>query len=146
MPKLNTIYYFDFTNTGINCIPNYGNVTSSIPLLSSIPLCNLFNSDGCQAYWNISGNVYVDTDNNCISNSYEDKYANIKLNLYFDGFIEQSTYSKKEGNYSFDTDTGFYTIVVDTTNLPFTVICPTTFYDTAYLANNDTLRENKTSP
>ena len=143
LPRLNRIVNFYFDNTGINCIPNYGNVTNSNPPLSSLPLCNLFNSDGCKSFWNVSGNVYSDTNSNCISNSAEPKYSNIKLNLYFDGFIEQSTYTNTEGNYSFDTDTGLYTIEVDTINLPLTVICPSTFYYTAYIANNDTTCENK---
>ena len=143
LPKLNKIDFFNFTNTGINCIPNYGNVFSSNPPLSSLPLCNLFNSDGCKAFWNVSGNVFSDTNYSCISNSYEDKYANIKLNLYYDGNIEQSTYTNIEGNYSFDTDTGLYTIEEDTANLPFGVVCPSTFYHTAYIAKNDTTSENK---
>ncbi|MBL0050414.1 MAG: hypothetical protein IPP29_02250 [Bacteroidetes bacterium] len=87
------------------------------PSLYSLPLCNLYNSDGCQAYWNISGNVYNDTNANCISNSFEPKYSNIKLNLYSNTFFKQSTYTNFEGEYAFDTDTGLFTIEVDTTNL-----------------------------
>nr|MBK9650177.1 T9SS type A sorting domain-containing protein [Bacteroidota bacterium] len=143
LPKLNTVKNFYFINNSFNCLPNYGNVINSNPPLSSLPLCNIFNSDGCKSFWNISGNVYSDTNNNCVSNNTEPKYSNIKLNLYYDGFIQQSTYTNFEGDYSFETDTGLYTIIVDTTNLALTVMCPTTFSDTAYLANNDTLRDNK---
>ncbi|MBK8847989.1 MAG: leucine-rich repeat domain-containing protein [Bacteroidetes bacterium] len=142
LPKLNAIYDFNFTNTGIQCIPNYGNVTNSNPPLSTLPLCNIFNSDGCPSYWNISGNVYADTNSNCISNGPEPKYSNIKLNLYSDGFIEQSTFTNFEGVYSFDTDTGLYTIEVDTTNLALLVVCPSTFYDTAYIESNNLQNEN----
>ncbi len=143
LPKINRIVNINFSNTAINCIPNYGNVTNSYPAFSSLPLCNLYNSDGCKFFWNINGNIYSDTNSNCISNNTEPKYSNIKLNIYFDGFIEQSTFTNAEGNYSFDTDTGLYTIEVDTTNLPFTVVCPSNFYDTAYIAGNDTLSDNK---
>ena len=143
LPKLKKIYDFEFANTGIQCLPNFGKITFSNPLISSLPLCDLFNTNSCQAFWNVSGNIYNDTNNNCISNSNEPKYSNIKLNLYKNGNLEQSTFTISNGNYSFDTDTGLYIIEIDTSNNPILVNCPTTFSDTAYLANNDTMRDNK---
>jgi len=143
LPKLNTIVNFNFTNTSIQCIPNYGNVTNSNPLLSSIPLCDTGNTNGCVPYWNISGKIYNDTISNCLAESNEPKCEFIKLNLRRNSTLEQITYSNLEGNYAFDTDTGLFTIAIDTSNAPFLVTCPVNGIDTAFIDGNDTMRYNK---
>ncbi|HRC32890.1 MAG TPA: hypothetical protein PK736_05560 [Bacteroidia bacterium] len=143
LPKLNTIVNFNFTNTGIQCIPNYGNVTNSNPLLSSLPLCDTGNTNGCVPYWNISGRVYQDTIANCSAEVNEPKYSLIKLNLYKNGLLEQTTYSNFDGNYAFNTDTGLFTITIDTVSKPFVVTCPMAFSDSALISGNDTMRYNK---
>ena len=46
-PLLKTIGDLEFYSTGITCTPNYGNVGSSTPALSAIPLCDSGNAYGC---------------------------------------------------------------------------------------------------
>ncbi|MEO8147617.1 MAG: T9SS type A sorting domain-containing protein [Bacteroidia bacterium] len=140
LPKLNKISWLAFDSTGITCIPNYGNVITSNPLLSSLPLCDLFNTNGCTAFWNISGNVYEDTNNNCISELSEPKFANLKLMLYDStGNLTQQTFTGVEGLYSFDTDTGTFTYTIDTINLPVLVACPVSGIYTSVLTAIDSM-------
>ncbi|MEO5572591.1 MAG: leucine-rich repeat domain-containing protein [Bacteroidia bacterium] len=133
LPFLKTIGNFNFTNTGINCLPNYGNVTSSNPLLSSVPLCDIFNSNNCNFYWNISGKSYFDFNTDCIFNGQDINQQNLPLLLYKDGNLIQQTLTGGEGLYSFNTDSvGVYSVTADTTNIPFDVLCPAneTYNDT----------------
>ncbi|MBP6731180.1 MAG: T9SS type A sorting domain-containing protein [Chitinophagales bacterium] len=124
LPQLKRINSLSFTNTGVTCLPNYGNVTSSTPPLANYPLCNLLNNTGCNVYWNISGNTFYDTNNNCQLNSGEPGSNYVKVMLYSSGVLKQQTFTGGEGFYSFDTTNGTYSLGVDTTNLPFTVSCP----------------------
>jgi uncharacterized repeat protein (TIGR01451 family) len=120
--KINTL---NFTNTGITCLPNYGTVTTSTPALSSLPLCGIFNNSGCNVYWNISGKDYLDFNSNCNIESSDLSLSNLKMQLFSGGNLKQQVYTGGEGLYSFDTDSlGLYTTKVDTTNIPFTILCP----------------------
>ncbi len=139
LPKLGIIQTLDFSNTGIQCLPNYGSINNSTPLLSSLPLCDLFNTNNCTAYWNISGKVFSDSNTNCVNDFNELQLANIKLKLDSAGSLLQQTYTGGEGFYSFDTDTGTYTYTVDTTNLPVLVTCPPSGYQTSILTSIDSM-------
>jgi uncharacterized repeat protein (TIGR01451 family) len=139
LPELKTITDFNFTGTAILCLPNYGNVTSSTPLLSSLPLCDLFNTNNCTAYWNVSGKVYNDSNSNCIADANELRLSNMKLMLDSAGTLIQQTYTGGEGFYSFDTDTGTYTYTVDTTDLPVMVTCPAAGFQTSVLTVVDSM-------
>jgi uncharacterized repeat protein (TIGR01451 family) len=139
LPELKRIVVFEFLVTGIQCLPNYGNVTTSTPPLSSLPLCDVFNTNNCTAYWNISGKVYSDTNNNCIADNNELRLSNIKLLLDSAGTLIQQTYTGGEGFYSFDTDTGTYTYTVDTTDLPVLVTCPAVGFQTSVLTAVDSM-------
>jgi hypothetical protein len=66
LPDLKNVQTLDVSNTGIQCLPNYGKVTTCNPPLSTFPLCGIFNTNACEVAWNISGNVYFDTDSNCV--------------------------------------------------------------------------------
>jgi len=139
LQELKRIVYLNFSNTAITCLPNYGTVTNSMPLLSSLPLCDLFNTNGCTAYWNISGKVYSDTNNNCIADNGELRLSNMKLLLDSAGILIQQAYTGGEGFYSFDTDTGNYTYTVDTTDLPVIVTCPAAGFQTSVLTATDSM-------
>ena len=54
LPKLTNIYTLIFDSTAVACLPNYGNVTNSIPVLNSVPLCDSGNANGCAVYTNIN--------------------------------------------------------------------------------------------
>jgi len=138
LPELTSIYDFRFSNTAIQCLPNYGTVAISNPPLSNFPLCDIFNST-CIPYWNISGKAYSDTNNNCIADGGEMRLQNLKLELDSAGVLLQQTYTGGEGFYSFDTDTGTYIYTVDTTGLSVMVTCPAAGYHTSVFTSIDSL-------
>lgn len=139
LPKLTRIEALTFFNTGIQCLPNYGRVTISSPSLSSLPICDLFNTNNCTVYWDISGKVYGDTNSNCVNDINEFGQPNLKLLLDSSGVLIQQTYTGGEGFYSFDTDTGTYNYTVDTTGIPVYVTCPLTGFQTSVLTAIDSM-------
>jgi uncharacterized repeat protein (TIGR01451 family) len=133
LPRLTNINTLDFTNCSVQCLSNYGTVGWSNPPLSSLPLCDLFNPSGCSVYWNISGKAFFDANNDCLQNNNENALQNIRLNLSSNSVLQQITYSGGEGLYSFDVSTfGNYSVELDTTNIPFNIICPAggSYFDT----------------
>ena len=143
LPELKQIATLQFDSVNVTCLPNYGNVSNSIPLLSTVPLCNPFNSNGCSVYWNINGKIYSDTSGNCIKDVGETIVPNMKVNLYQNGVLAQQNYSGGYGIYSFDTDMGTYTMSVDTTGVPFDILCPTSRFDTSVITTLDSFDYDK---
>ncbi len=141
LPQLpSTLNTFEFYNTSINCLPNIPNASFSLPLVSSLPLCDVFNSNGCPIFWNISGTIYHDTSFNCLHELSESLVPNVKLNLYQSGnLIQQQYYS---GVYSFNTDLSTYKVEADTSNLPFYVSCPSTGDSIVNVTAIDSLVDN----
>ncbi len=125
MPFLGAINTLDFSNTAINCLPNYPrfNVTSQ-PYINTFPLCTPSNSNGCAVYTTLNGLLFIDTVPNCTYNNNETRQANTKVNLLQDGVLKQQTITAINGMYGFDAGYGNYEIRIDTTNTPFTVTCP----------------------
>ena len=125
LPQLKYIEIINFTNTGINCIPNYpigADTFSSFPNPYTFQLCNYYNNNGCPVYWNIAGNVYVDSSLDCIHQLNEINLHPVKVNLFQSGsLIEQQILTN--GIYSFDTYLNTYHVELDTTNLPFLLNC-----------------------
>jgi uncharacterized repeat protein (TIGR01451 family) len=125
LPQLGTIGSFYFNNTSIACLPNYGNIANSYPAIATLPLCDIFNANGCDAYWNISGQTYFDSNLDCINNSLDRNISNMHLNLLQNGILQQQVLTGGSGHYSFDVSTfGNYDVQLDTQNIPFTVLCP----------------------
>ena len=126
LPALTTIGTLNFSNTAVNCIPNLGTVTNSTPPLASLPICNLLNGNGCPVAWNIDGKVYQDANSNCILDSFDHIYSNIKVNLFKNGTLQQQAFTDTGGNYSFVSTNGYgnYDVTVDTSVLPYTITCP----------------------
>ena len=126
LPELKQIDNLNFTNTGVTCLPNYGSVHSSNPPLNSVPLCTAFNRTGCLAFWNISGKTYFDDNSNCINDPLEVQLRNMPILLKQSGNILQHSLTGVEGFYSFDIDSvyGNYQVVLDTTTIPFQILCP----------------------
>lgn len=54
LPELKRINSLFFDSIGITCLPDYGNVTLSIPPLDSVPLCVAGNPNGCPIYSGIN--------------------------------------------------------------------------------------------
>jgi len=144
LPQLNRINYLNFSGTGVSCLPNFGNVTNSIPALGSYPLCDLFNPNGCLFFWNISGRSYFDADQNCAFNSGDISQPNIRMQLYLNNNLVQETFTVAGGYYSFDTDSmTVYETRLDTTDIPFSVICPASDAYPDTISAGDSLKYNR---
>ncbi len=141
LPHLNNLYGLSFSGTNIHCLPNYPNVYTSYPLLSSLPLCGFFDPNDCNINWNISGKTYLDQDSNCVYNTSDFNERNYKVQLFKNGNLIQQAFTGEEGYYSFDTDSlGIYEIQLDTTGIPLDIGCPISFTHTDTLVPNDTLK------
>ena len=126
-PDLNKVEYLYFSNTLVNCFSNYGVLTYSVPYFNTIPICNIFNSNGCEVLWNIAGTNFIDVDTNCINGINETGISNVKVKLFKNGVLDQIKYSTNKGYYSFITNSfDIYKTEVDTTGLPFDLFCPST--------------------
>ncbi|MBL0343510.1 MAG: hypothetical protein IPP71_23225 [Bacteroidetes bacterium] len=123
-------------------MPNYGNVTSSTPSLSSLPICDLFNPNSCEFYNNISGKVYSDNNTNCIDDPSEATISPLKINLYQGGNLVQQTYTNSSGLYDFVAANGTYSYSVDTINVPFQVLCPPSGEQQSVLTPTDSVDLN----
>ena len=142
LPYLKRIVNFYFYNTNIQCRPNVGNIVAGYPSVNTLPICDLFNSNNCDVYWNISGNVFSDLNNNC-SNESNSFLKNLKLKLFKNNILEQQVLSDDEGHYSFNTDLGVYTFTVDTTNIPLFLTCPPSGLHSSNLTPLDSFDINK---
>jgi len=143
LPQLHDISQLSFLNTQVVCLPNYGTIGQSTPPLSSLPLCGIFNPNGCQTYWNIGGRCFYDQNNDCAYNGIDTGTGYVKMQLYNGGSLQQQVYSGGQGFYSFNTlQPGSYTLQPDTSLLPFVVQCPDSGYYTATLSPADSLSYN----
>lgn len=125
LPQIKKINTLNFNNTNITCLPDYGSVLNSSPSLKTLPLCGETGHTGCSAFWNISGKVYFDADNNCVMDAGDSAQANVKVMLYDSNSLLGQVYTGGDGYYSFNMPVhGTYYIVVDTAALPFRVSCP----------------------
>ncbi len=132
LPKLKKVSHFYFNNSGISCLPNYPKSNSSSnPLLSTVPICDMFNINSCPVYWNIGGKVYIDDNSNCVYDAGENVFPNFKIQLYQNGILQQQENTLGDGHYSFNTNLGIYTYSIDTTNLPLSIACPDSGYYTS---------------
>src|SRR5687768_16523811 len=124
LPRLKKITYLGFSNTLVNCLPSYGTVSISTPVLNTLPLCDMFNANGCDVFWNISGTAYYDANNNCSLNTGDVAQQNVKLELWSAGLLQQQVFTGGQGLYSFDVSSyGNYEVKVDTNSFPFNVSC-----------------------
>ncbi|MBK7966533.1 MAG: leucine-rich repeat domain-containing protein [Bacteroidetes bacterium] len=123
--KLKGIKTLDISGTLINCLLDYGVVTNCNPPISNFPICDAFNTNGCDLFWNIGGTSFIDSDSNCIIGINEPNYSNQKISLYKNGVFDQFTYTSFAGKYDFNTisyDT--YKTEIDTMGKPFKINCP----------------------
>jgi uncharacterized repeat protein (TIGR01451 family) len=144
LPDLKNVKTLNISNTGIQCLPNYGKITSCTPPLSNFPLCGIYNTNSCEVAWNLSGNVYFDSDSNCVKSIADSGIANQKVQLFKNGSLFQQTYSNNDGNYYFDTDSlTIYSTSIDSASLPFSILCPlnASYIDT--LTAIDSIKSNR---
>jgi uncharacterized repeat protein (TIGR01451 family) len=134
LKKIGTLYW---TSTNIHCLPNSGHIYGSWPNINSIGLCQV--TDSCPVLWNITGQVFFDTDSSCTQDTGEALLRNIPVVLDSGGIEQQRFLTDNEGHYSFRTGLGSYTIRVDTLYAPFRVVCPATFFETSLLNVADSM-------
>ncbi len=144
LPQLKKVVYFYFTNTAITCLPNYPQLNNtSIPMLSSVALCDVFNQNNCLFYYNISGKVYIDNNASCDYDIGDNVFTGAKVQIYQNSILLQQEYSTNFGMYTFDTDLGDYSFTVDTSLLPFYLACPDTGYHTSNITVTDSVDTDK---
>ncbi len=139
-PRMRYMRDLRFYNTPVTCVPNYGTVDFSLPQLNTLPLCDLFNPNGCTAMWNLSGNTYYDKNRNCLKGLTDNDIGNARIQLRSGGSLVQETFTGGRGFYSFDVDNFTdYTISVDTSTIPFNVSCPASGIDSASVSASDSM-------
>ncbi len=145
LPKLHDMAVLYFDSTSITCIPNFVTIGMGFPLIDTMPICDQFNTNGCDFYWNIAGQTYLDSNANCIYDTAADAHLkNIPLQLLSNGNLLQQTATLLNGKYDFDTDSlTIYEVRVDTTDLPFDVICPSTNLYTDTLTATDSIKTGR---
>ncbi|MEP7264695.1 MAG: T9SS type A sorting domain-containing protein [Bacteroidota bacterium] len=138
LPPDSFIAVFYWNTTAITCFPNTLSVDFSSPAVNNVPICNLFNTNNCDIYYNIKGNIYNDVNSDCLKDTSETSYRNIKMKLYSNGNLIQQTYTSGLGEYTFDTDTGSYIYAPDT-NSSYTIVCPPTGIQSSNLTVLDSI-------
>ncbi|MEI7803072.1 MAG: hypothetical protein WCI97_10530, partial [Bacteroidota bacterium] len=117
--------WFDINGTNIQCLPNViQHPPWSFPYLDSIPICDVFNQNGCPVGWDILGQAVLDGDSSCATLNDGIPIPNLKMNLYAGSNLLQQVTTNLNGNYSFDVPLGNYFISADTSNLWYSVLCP----------------------
>ncbi len=144
LPLLKRIVELDFSNTLITCLPNRGNISYSNPLLNTVPVCDIYNQNDCEVFWNISGKVYLDDNSNCQYDSSDFTLAGIKLKLWNGNTLLWETITTSDGFYSFNTDSfAAYFITADTAGIAFNVSCPFNGIQNAMVTPLDSFVEDK---
>ena len=143
LPQLTAIGYFNFNNTNVQCLSNYGNVGLSNPTLSTFPICDPININNCSVYWNISGKVYEDQNQNCLNDINETKLSNVRINLFKGGILEQYVYTDDFGMYNFYSDTGTFTYSIDSGGFYSIVSCPSSGTYTSTITSTNLYHSNK---
>lgn len=73
---------------------------------------------------NISGNIQFDIDGNCSTELGNTYLQNTKIKILQNASVQQQYLISSSGFYNFSVPVGDYTVQVDTTGMPFNVICP----------------------
>ncbi len=130
-----SIQYLYWANTQISCLPNAGYIGSATPPITNLPIC--LSVSGCDYNWSMYGKIFNDTVANCLIDTTESLFKNLRVNLKSGGNTLQSFIFNTEGYYSFKTGFGTFEISIDTTNIPFDVICPATGHHTSTVSPSD---------
>jgi uncharacterized repeat protein (TIGR01451 family) len=123
IPWFNHIDTFSFTGCGAACFPTYGDVPISTPSIFTLPLCDTTNPYGCLPYFSLTGGTYHDANADCIHDGSDTLWNGVKLQLFSAGTLVQQVYSGLQGGYAFTAPPGIYTVIPDTSDLPFVVGC-----------------------
>ena len=141
---INQLSYFSISNTGIQCVPNHFTALTYDLNPDSMPLCTP--ASGCDFYYNIAGNIHIDTAVSCSSDSINPGVGlgNVKVQLIHRGEVVQQLYTSGSGNYSFKTDSlTDYEVSIDTANGPFIAVCPQSGSHNVILSQADSVFWNE---
>lgn len=105
-----------------------------------MPLCDIFNTNGCDVYYNITGELYKDDNGDCVKSTSEANIQNLKVDLYQGGNLQQQGYF--DNFYFFNTNYGTFQTKVDTTGLPFIISCPANNTQTSIITALDSMDYN----
>ncbi len=133
---------FSIKGNPYKCLPNYigamDSATLATPLCASGDITN--NPSGCpEANKGIIGYVYEDKNNNCVLDAGDIKQKDVHVLLYdnSNNLIAQS-YTAITGLFHFTVPEGSYTVKVDTSNVPYTVLCAYPGVDSAITLTSGT--------
>src|SRR5690606_26650688 len=135
LPPVKKINSLTWSGTNLTCLPNFIEVQNAMPSIASLGLCQP--SGNCPVNWNISGNVFKDVNGNCIKDASDDGLKIVPVKLDSSGIFVQKFLTNSSGDFAFSTGYGNYSVTIDTSQLPFDLICPSSFsYSTTLSASN----------
>ena len=135
LPPVKQINSLTWSGTNLTCLPNFIEVQNAMPSIASLGLCQP--SGNCPVNWNISGNVFKDVNGNCIKDVSDDDLKIVPVKLDSSGIFVQKFLTNSSGDFAFSTGYGNYSVTIDTSQLPFDLICPSSFsYSTTLSASN----------
>ncbi|HLP22094.1 MAG TPA: leucine-rich repeat domain-containing protein, partial [Chitinophagales bacterium] len=143
LPKLDTLIYLFYSNTGITCLPNLPTYWYECNHIDcQMPICDMFNNNGCPLYWNLGGVAYAESNSNCLYDTVAEKgLPNIPINILQNGTFAERITTGARGAYAVDGNApSVYAIVVDTVGLPLLPVCPANGTYTDTLTLTDSLR------
>lgn len=136
---------FSISGNPFLCLPNYipamDATTLNYPLCQENDITN--NPNGCNSSKGILGTVYNDLDNDCNFNSSDVGVHNFTVKLYdVGGTLIKQNFTANNGIYQFLENSGTYSVKIDTTNLPYFIMCNNPGLDSLVNIPIDTLIKN----
>ncbi|CAN5506439.1 hypothetical protein BH10BAC1_BH10BAC1_10850 [soil metagenome] len=122
----NTIVDLNISANPYTCLPNFIPAMDSIMLETPLCITGDFvnNPYNCAGSVGILGFTYIDNNADCLKDSLDFRLKNIPVKLYDSlGTLLSQTYTAINGIYDFPKPAGTYTVIVDTTGLPFAPQC-----------------------
>jgi uncharacterized repeat protein (TIGR01451 family) len=139
---MNSLFSFYMDSSNITCLPNRFSAIQYDINPGTVPLCDP--ASGCEFYYNLAGNIHYDTVATCLADSVSqgNSIYNMKVQLIQGGNVIQQFYSFTSGGYSFQTPSlSTYSVAIDTTMLPISVVCPSSDLRTVTLSPTDTVEK-----
>ncbi|MCW3127265.1 MAG: Adhesin AidA-related protein [Bacteroidetes bacterium] len=136
------LYSFFIAGTNIHCLPNLLTAIQYDINPATMPLCDA--ASGCDFYYNVAGTVHSDTSATCTSDSIHPgaSITNMKVQLKQAGSVIQQFYTFNSGGYSFKTPGyGSYTVDIDTTALPLSIVCPSSMMRSVVISAADSVKK-----
>jgi len=113
---------FNISNNPFSCLPNYVPAMNAATL--AYPLCVSGNINSCPNAEGVFGFVFEDKNSDCNKNVGDSILKNVPVYLYNNNSnLLGQTYSALNGVYDFPQTNNTYTVVIDTSGVPFTAQC-----------------------